>query len=103
MKIDGEILELFSAKDEDGGKFGDVTFTISSVFGNDDEDFFEIYKTGSKTSQFRLKKNIGERTYNVRRNFRHTLTGSRVIYSFYFSSSISSQQMEVAKKQNRKI
>ncbi len=58
-------MEIFQARDDDGGRFGEITFTISSARGNEDEDYFEIREIDSKTSKLRLKKNIEEKKYQV--------------------------------------
>jgi hypothetical protein len=58
-------LEIFHARDDDGGRFGEITFTISSALGNGDEDYFEIREIDSKKSKLRLKKNIEEKKYQV--------------------------------------
>lgn len=58
-------LQPFEAQDEDGGVFGNVTFTIVTSSDNEDNKYFEFHKINTKQSELRLKKKIEEKTYYV--------------------------------------
>jgi hypothetical protein len=84
--INGNKMDLFEAKDDDAGAFGDITFQVTSE--NSDSESFEVIKVNRKQGELRVTREIEERSYLVDGDFGSSEFFVTLI-SMYSSSMLS--------------
>lgn len=64
---DKTVIPPFVAKDDDGGVYGEVKFSmVDNVAGSNDVDCFDIVAVDTKSAQLYLRRPIEAKFYKVR-------------------------------------